>query len=210
MKSHIRKAGTEHLQRVDPVLCAFIQRAGPCTLKRKPDHFQSLAQAILAQQVSATVAAVFKKRVEALCQPDPLSPAAILRIGNDALRGAGCSRAKAAYLLDLAAKVERGELPLERIARLPDAEITEKLVAVKGIGVWTAKMFLIFSLGRPDVFPHEDLAVRTGMQKIYKMRKLPNRARAESIAKKWKPYATVGAWYCWRWHYLEGNYKPKQ
>lgn len=210
MKPAIRTAAVAHLQRVDPKMAKFIEAAGPCVLTRRQDRFQALARAILAQQISAHVATVIRKRVEALCAPDTLTPAALLRVGPEGLRAAGCSRQKVAYLLDLAGKVHGGELPLNHLGRLTNDEVIEKLTAVKGIGVWTAKMFLIFSLGRPDIFPHEDLAVRVGIQKIYGLRAMPKRKASEKIASRWKPYASVGAWYCWRWHYLYGSYKPKQ
>ena len=189
---------------------AWIEVAGPCRLTKHQDRFQALARAILAQQISAHVAGVIRKRIVTLCAPDPLSPAALVRLGEGPLRAAGCSRQKIAYLLDLSNRVLSGELPLNNLGRLSDDAVTERLVAVKGIGVWTAKMFLIFSLGRPDVFPHEDLAVRTAMQKIYKLKKMPDRKKSEKIATRWRPYASVGSWYCWRWHYIEGSYKPKQ
>jgi DNA-3-methyladenine glycosylase II len=210
MKTTIRHAAVAHLQRVDPRMALFIEAAGPCTLTRRQDRFQALARAILAQQISAHVANVIRNRIVALCAPDPISPAALLRLGEGPLRAAGCSRQKIAYLLDLSRKVHSGELRLNHLGRLSNETVIERLVAVKGIGVWTAKMFLIFSLGRPDVFPHEDLAVRVGIQKIYGLKKLPERKASERIAARWKPYASVGAWYCWRWHYLYGNYKPKQ
>jgi DNA-3-methyladenine glycosylase II len=210
VKTAIRHAAVAHLQRVDPKMGEFIGVAGPCTLTRRQDRFQALARAILAQQISAHVANVIRNRIVALCAPDSISPAALLRLGEGPLRAVGCSRQKIAYLLDLASKVHSGELPLHHLGRLSNEAVIERLVAVKGIGVWTAKMFLIFSLSRPDVFPHEDLAVRVGIQKIYGLKTLPARRTSERIATRWKPYASVGAWYCWRWHYLYGSYKPKQ
>jgi DNA-3-methyladenine glycosylase II len=210
MKRAHRKAGVAHLRTVDPVMSAWIERAGPCLLTRRQDRFGALVRAILAQQISAHVANVIRKRIIALCAPDPISPTALLRIGEQGLRSAGCSRQKIAYLLDLSDKVQSGALPLNHLGRFSDEVIIERMTAVKGIGVWTAQMFLIFSLGRPDVFPHGDLAVRTALQKIYKMRKLPDKARMKKIAALWRPYASVGSWYCWRWHYVEGAYKPKQ
>ena len=210
MKRSHRENGVAHLRRVDPVMRGWISRAGPCVLKRRRDRFGALVHAILAQQVSATVALVFEKRILERCGPAGITPASLLRIGPEELRAAGCSRAKAAYLLDLAGKVHAGKLPLDRLGRMSDEKAIELLTAVKGIGLWTAQVFLIFSLGRPDVFPHDDLALRVGMQKIYGLRSLPDKKRSRRIAACWTPYASVGSWYCWRWHYIEGRYKPKQ
>jgi DNA-3-methyladenine glycosylase II len=209
MKRAIREAGVAHLRSADPVMSAWIDRAGPCLLTRRQDRFGALVRAILAQQISAHVAGVIRKRIMALCAPDPICPAALLRIGEQGLRSAGCSRQKIAYLLDLSEKVAEGTLPLNHLGRFSDQAVIERMIAVKGIGVWTAQMFLIFSLGRPDVFPYDDLAVRAALQKIYRMKKLPDKARMKKIAERWRPYASVGSWYCWRWHYLEGAYKPK-
>ncbi len=207
MKRHIREAGIAHLRTADPIMAAWIERAGPCLLQRRQDRFGALVRAILAQQISAHVAKVIRMRIAARCKPAGITPASILRLGEKGLRECGCSRQKIAYLLDLAGKVQSGELPLNQLGRFSDAVVIERMIAVKGIGVWTAQMFLIFSLGRPDVFPHDDLAVRTAMQRIYGLRKLPDKTRMRKIAAKWSPYATVGSWYCWRWHYLEGAYK---
>src|ERR1035438_1807790 len=158
MKSAIRAAGVEHLRRVDPVMRKWIEQAGPCLLTRRQDRFVALVRAILAQQISAHVANVIRERVVALCGPDGLSPAALLRVGEIGLRSAGVSRPKAKYLRDLADKVQSDELPLHNLGRLSDKAAIERLIAVKGIGVWTAKMFLIFSLGRPDAFLYAVLA----------------------------------------------------
>ncbi len=209
MKRAILEAAVTHLRRVDPIMGNWIERAGPCLLTHRQDRFGALVRAILAQQISAHVANVIRKRIIALCAPDPISPAALLRIGEQGLRSAGCSRQKIAYLLDLSGKVQSGALPLKHLGRFTDETIIERMIAIKGIGVWTAQMFLIFSLGRPNVFPYDDLAVRTALQKIYKMRKLPDKKRMKKLAERWHPYASVGSWYCWRWHYIEGAYSPR-
>jgi DNA-3-methyladenine glycosylase II len=209
MKRTIRETGVTHLRTVDPVMRDWIERAGPCLLQRRQDRFGALVRAILAQQISAHVANVIRKRIIALCAPGGITPVALLRIGEQGLRSAGCSRQKIAYLLDLSDKVQSGALPLHHLGRFSDEVIIERMIAVKGIGVWTAQMFLIFSLGRPNVFPYDDLAVRTALQKIYRMKKLPDKKRMKKIADRWQPYASVGSWYCWRWHYIEGAYKPK-
>ena len=124
-------------------------------------------------------------------------------------RKLGLSRQKTLYIRELARHTKKGNIVFEQLPHFEDVAVIEQLTRVKGIGVWTAQMFLIFSLGRPNVFPHGDLAVRTALQKIYGMRKLPSKARMKKIAACWHPYASVGAWYCWRWHYIEGAYKPK-
>jgi DNA-3-methyladenine glycosylase II len=130
--------------------------------------------------------------------PEKISSHTLSRLTPQQLRGIGVSPQKAAYLLDLAERVRSGGLKLDRIARLTDDEVIELLVQVKGIGVWTAQMFLIFSLGRLDVFPHDDLGVRAAIRNLYDLDDLPDKETSHRIAMPWRPYASVASWYCWR------------
>jgi len=130
--------------------------------------------------------------------PDRISAESLLRLTPEELRQVGVSPQKAKYLLDLAERVANGSLRLNTLARLSDGEVIQALIQVKGIGVWTAQMFLIFSLGRLDVFPHDDLGVRVAIRNLYALDDLPDKHVSHRIAEPWRPYASVGAWYCWR------------
>lgn len=160
-------------------------------------HFEFIARAIIYQQLSTRAAATIHGRVQALCggavAADPLTS-----LTDDALRGAGLSRQKLGYLRDLSARAADGSLDTTHLAELPDEDVTRQLVQVKGVGVWTAQMFLMFRLGRPDILPVLDLGIRKGVQRAYRLRKLPDAKRVEKIAAPWAPYRTVGSWYMWR------------
>ena len=187
-----------HLRRVDPVMRNVIRRAGAFRLKPRRDRFYSLVSSILSQQISGKAAASIRARLEDYVAPEKISAEALRRIKPDQLRRIGVSSQKAAYLLDLANRVQAGELKLDRMARLSDEQVIEALVQVKGIGVWTAQMFLIFSLGRMDVFPHDDLGVRAAIRNLYGLDELPDKETSHRIATPWRPYASVASWYCWR------------
>jgi len=160
-------------------------------------HFEFIARSIIYQQLSTKAAATIHGRVEALCGGS-ITAAPLARLGDEALRGAGLSRQKLGYLRDLSARADDGTLDADRLPRLPDEEVTRQLVQVKGVGVWTAQMFLMFRLGRPDVLPVLDLGIRKGVQRAYRLRKLPDAKRVEKIAAPWAPFRTVGSWYMWR------------
>jgi len=192
---HIQRA-LKHLRKADPVLEKVIRKAGPFRLNLRHDRFQALVHAIVSQQISGKAARSIWERLKNAAAP--MSAATIRTLSIDELRKVGLSRQKAAYILDLANHVGDGRLELRRIGRLTDAEVIDALVAVKGIGVWTAQMFLIFSLGRLDVLPHSDLGVRMAIQRLYGLEELPNRETCHRIAEPWRPYASVATWYCWR------------
>jgi DNA-3-methyladenine glycosylase II len=187
-----------HLRRADPVMRSVIRRAGPFTLQRRRNRFQALVFSILAQQISGKAAAAIRGRLLDYLKPQQLSPAAIAKLTLQELRSIGLSQQKASYVLDLAQRVTSGELHLAQISRMPDERVIEALTEVKGIGVWTAQMFLIFSLGRPNVFPHDDLGVRVAIRNLYGLDELPNKEMSHKIAAPWRPYASVASWYCWR------------
>ncbi len=159
--------------------------------------FHSLAEAIVYQQLHGKAAATIFKRLTDLAG-DPLTPEAILKLSEEQMRAAGLSKQKLSYLRDLAAKTQSRELDFSRLADLPDAEVIRQLTQVKGIGVWTAHMFLMFSLRRPDVLPTGDLGIQMAIRKHYRKRKLPKPQQMEKIAKCWSPYRSVACWYLWR------------
>lgn len=187
-----------HLRRRDAVLRPVIRSVGPCTLQPMPDLFAALAHSIIAQQISTKAASSIRRKVvEDACR-GALTPAALLRCTEDELRAAGLSTAKRRSLLDLAGRVEGGTLNLAELHKLPDEEVIALLDPVHGIGRWTAQMFLIFSLGRPDVLPVDDFGLKTAVQRCYGLDALPDRQTIEEKAEPWRPWASVATWYLWR------------
>ena len=187
-----------HLARRDPVLKRLIRLVGPCTLRHNPDRLAALVQAIISQQISTRAAASIRQRLEQALAPEGLTAARILRAPEPELRAAGLSGAKARFLFDLADKVHHGGLPLADLHHLPDEEVIARLLPVKGIGRWTAQMFLIFSLGRLDVLPVDDLGLRAGVRRHYDLPAVPDRPRLEELAEPWRPYRSIATWYIWR------------
>jgi DNA-3-methyladenine glycosylase II len=192
----MRKAVT-HLKKCDPTLRAIIERIGPCRMEFGLPEFCSLAEAIVYQQLNGKAAVMIFNRFAALAG-EPLTPEGILRLKDEQLRSAGLSKQKSAYLKDLAAKTASGLLDFSRLQELTDGEVIEHLTQVKGVGVWTAHMFLMFSLRRPNVLPTGDYGVQVAIRKHYKKRKLPKPKDMEKIAKAWEPYRSVACWYMWR------------
>jgi DNA-3-methyladenine glycosylase II len=196
----IVKAATEHLRATDPVMREIIDRAGTFGLRLQPDRFQMLIRSIVSQQISTAVARKIFERVEKLsrARDGSFSIKRLSSASTEQLREAGLSRQKASYVHDLAARVADGTLDLASIHKLSDDEVVQHLVQVHGIGVWTAHMFLIFCLGRPDVFPWGDYGIRAAIRNQYGFADLPDRKAAEKIAQQWKPYASIASWYLWR------------
>jgi DNA-3-methyladenine glycosylase II len=192
----MRKA-VNHLKKSDPILRAIIERVGPCSMEFGPPEFSSLAEAIVYQQLNGRAAVTIFNRFAALAG-DPLSPQGILKLTDEQLRGVGLSKQKSSYLKDLSAKTAAGLLDFARLPGLPDEEVIQHLTQVKGIGVWTAHMFLMFSLRRPNVLPTGDYGVQVAIKKHYKKRKLPKPRDMEKIARAWEPYRSVACWYMWR------------
>jgi DNA-3-methyladenine glycosylase II len=187
-----------------------IRQVGPCGLRLSRDRFQMLVRSILSQQISGHAARAIRERLEALVAPEPLTPRNLAALSAEQLRAVGISAQKGAYLLSLAQKVRDGQLRLHTLGRLADEAVIEQLVQVKGIGVWTAQMFLIFSLGRPDVFPCDDLGVRQAIRKLYGLAELPDKETSTKIALPWRPYASIAVWYCWRSLELPAAAAPKK
>ena len=193
-------AATAELADRDPVIAKLVDMAGPAKLKRRGkerrDHFGALARSIAYQQLAGKAAAAIHGRFEALFDGHP-TPEAVLATPVDQLRGAGLSAAKTASILDLATKVESGEVPLDGIERLSDDEIVERLSSVRGIGRWTAEMFLMFQLGRLDVWPVDDLGVRAGYAAAYRLKDMPKPKELAAYGEAFRPYRSVAAWYMW-------------
>lgn len=192
----MRKA-LNHLKNCDPVMRGIIERVGPFRMEYGPPEFHSLAESILYQQLNGKAAATIFARFVALTG-DPVTPQGILKLSLEQLRGVGLSKQKSAYLRDLAEKTASGLLDFSKLADLPDEEVIAHLTQVKGIGIWTAQMFLMFTLRRPDVLPTGDYGVQAAIKKHYRKRKLPKPKDMEKIARRWAPYRSIACWYLWR------------
>jgi DNA-3-methyladenine glycosylase II len=189
------------LMRRDPVLGAAVKRIGPCGLaaRQRHDHLTALIGAIVSQQLSTRAAATIFGRFVALF-PDGAIPgaAAIHALEDQALRGVGLSGQKVGYLRDLCARIGDQRLVLDELDALADEQVIERLTAVKGFGRWTAEMFLMFRLHRPDVLPVGDLGIVTAIQRLYGLRKRPDPKRILKIGEPWRPYRSVASWYLWQ------------
>lgn len=193
------EAALAHLRAADPIMGQLIEQIGPCLLQQDREHFYSLLSSIVSQQISTRAAAAIMARVEAVFPPDEGPTATrVLAVGPEALRGAGLSGVKVRYVIDLAERVADGRLDLAHIATLDDEEVIAALTQVKGIGRWTAEMFLIFSLARPDVLPVGDLGFRAAVRRHYALAELPKEAESRQIGACWAPYRTIATWYLWR------------
>ncbi|HEY7389131.1 MAG TPA: DNA-3-methyladenine glycosylase [Bryobacteraceae bacterium] len=187
----------EHLRRADPVLCEIINRVGEYRIEFRDPSFESLVRSIVFQQLSGRVARVIFDRLAAAAGGS-LTPQNILKLRPARMRSAGLSAQKTAYIRDLARHTRDGKVVFEQLPDLADEEVIEQLTIVKGIGVWTAHMFLIFALRRPDVLPTGDLGIRAAVRKAYGLEELPKPAEIETLAESWRPYCTVASWYLWR------------
>ena len=211
-----------HLKNSDPLMRAIIERVGPCRMEFGEPTFHSLAEAIVYQQLNGKAAVTIFKRFAALAG-DPVTPEGILKLSAEQLRAVGLSKQKSSYLFDMAERAKRGDLDFSKLADMSDDEVIEHLTQVKGVGVWTAHMFLIFTLRRANVLPTGDFGVRMAIHKQYleraakrkngtgrsknkktvaKLSKekitLPTPEQIEQIAKRWEPYRSIACWYLWR------------
>lgn len=187
----------EHLRRADPVLAKIIDRVGHYQLKTMEASFHGLARSIVYQQLSGKAAGTIFGRLVAATS-DPLTPEGVLRLSVTQLRQVGLSQQKASYVRDLAERTSCGAIDFAALPALPDDEIIRTLTAVKGVGVWTVQMYLIFALGRPNVLPVADLGIRAAIKKAYRTRLLPKPDRIEKLARRWHPHCSVASWYLWR------------
>ncbi|MFL5569069.1 MAG: DNA-3-methyladenine glycosylase family protein [Gemmatimonadaceae bacterium] len=194
------KKAVAYLKKADPTLAKVIEHVGP--YKGWPasngTHFDAVARSIVFQQLSGKAAGTIHGRFQGLYGGRTPLPSELASTSDEQLRAVGLSRQKSAYLKDLGARVAAGQLPIETLHELTDEEVITALTQVKGIGRWTAQMFLMFRLGRPDVLPDLDLGVQKGIQRAYRLRKLPTPERVKKIGAKWAPYRSVGSWYMWR------------
>jgi DNA-3-methyladenine glycosylase II len=186
-----------HLKKSDPILRAIIECIGPYRMQYGEPQFHSLAEAIVYQQLNGKAALTIFKRFAALAG-EPLTPEGILKLTPEQMRSVGLSKQKSSYLLDMAQRAHRGELDFSRLPAMSDDEVIAHLTQVKGVGVWTAHMFLMFTLRRPNVLPIGDYGIRSAMMKHYKKRKLPKPDQMEKIAKSWEPYRSIACWYLWQ------------
>jgi DNA-3-methyladenine glycosylase II len=192
----MRKA-INHLKKSDPILSAIIERVGPCRMEFGTPEFHSLAEAIVYQQLNGKAAVTIFKRFAALAG-DPVTAKGILKLTDAQMRSVGLSKQKTSYLKDMAERATRGGLDFKRLPQMTDDQVIEHLTQVKGVGVWTAHMFLMFTLRRPNVLPTGDYGVQLAIKKHYKKRKLPKPGQMEKIARAWEPYRSVACWYLWK------------
>lgn len=186
------------LMRRDAVLKEVIRRVGHCTLQPKGNAFDILVRAIISQLISTKAAATIRGRVEVAVGIAGLTPEGIAAVTEETLRSCGLSRNKALALHDLAQRAQSGALPITALPDMSDDEVIAKLVEVRGIGRWTAEMYLIFALGRLDVLPVDDFGVRAGVKHSFGMAELPDRVALRALGENWRPYRSIASWYFWR------------
>lgn len=196
------KEAIDHLRQSDPILSEIIGRVGDYGIQYREPDFETLVKSIVYQQLSGRVASVIFGRLTAAAG-GRLTPANILKLRPSRMRTLGLSTQKTAYIRDLARHTRDGALVFEELVALPDAGVIERVTKVKGIGVWTAHMFLIFALRRPDILPVGDLGIRNAIRRAYGMEALPTPDEMELMAARWRPYCSVASWYLWR--SLEGD-----
>ena len=194
-----RNAALAHLAASDPIMARLIDERGPLQLTPTDEYFFTLVDSIASQQLSSKAAATIVGRIRALLPAgEPPAPQDVLALPDETLRQAGLSWKKVSYVKDLAERVHSGALDLSHIAQMDDEEIIKALVAVKGIGRWTAEMFLIFSLARPDVMAVDDYGIQVAMKRLYNLEDLPKPAAMREIAEPWRPYRSYASLYLWR------------
>jgi DNA-3-methyladenine glycosylase II len=191
------KKALDHLKKSDVILASIIARVGPCKMTYREPTFEALARAIVFQQLSTKAARTIYGRLEEAAG-GAVTPVAIQNLSVGEMRRAGLSKQKIGYIRDLAEHALSGKVDFARLPAMSDEEVIVALTDIKGVGVWTAHMFLIFSLRRPNVLPVGDLGVRMAIQRAYKKRKPPLPGEIEKIAKGWHPYCSFAAWYLWR------------
>lgn len=194
------RAAEKQLAATDPVMAQLIARFGRCKIVPHTDYYGELVSAIIGQQLSEKAGATIYKRFLTLFDDKLPSPEQIVAIDTEAVRGIGCSYSKVGYMKDLAQHIIDGRLDLAHISTLPNDEVIRQLVAVKGIGEWSAHMFMMFGLGRLDILPTGDLGIRKGMMMQYGLQELPKPASMHKIAQEngWSPYQSIASWYLWQ------------
>jgi len=192
------KKALNHLRKVDPIIGAIIERVGPFEMQYRDPIFETLVRSIVYQQLNGKAALTIFTRLKDAAKSEPLTPESLLKLTPVRMRKLGLSQQKLTYIRELSRLTRDGEIDFERCQTLEDAHVIEHLTRVKGIGEWTAHMFLIFALRRTDILPTGDLGVRAAMKKAYRMRDLPKPKRMLQVAKPWHPHCTVACWYLWR------------
>jgi DNA-3-methyladenine glycosylase II len=192
------KKAIQHLKAADQVLGTIIERVGPYRMQYRDPSFHTLVRSIVYQQLSGKAALTIFNRLLAAAKAEPLTPEAVLRLRPARMRTLGLSKQKLTYIRELARMTRDGVVRFDHLASLEDTAIIEHFTRVKGIGVWTAQMFLIFALRRLDILPTGDLGVRAAIKKAYNLTDLPSPAEMEKIAAAWRPYCSVASWYLWR------------
>lgn len=204
---------TAYLRDIDPIMARSIERVGECTLTPNPNLFETLVDAIISQQISVKAADAIMGRLRRTALGDAgglVTPASLLPLGPDALRAAGLSPQKIRYIRDLTERVSSGQLNLAQLSELDDEAVITELVKVKGIGRWTAEMMLIFSLGRPDVLPVDDLGFLEGVRDAYSLQTRPTPGELRARGEIWRPFRTFATWYMWSIRRLaQNNARPR-
>ena len=193
----MRKA-LNHLKKADPVMAAIIAKAGPYRVGYTDPVFQTLVRSIVYQQLNGKAALTIFNRLAEAVKVNPMTPEAVLKLRPQKMRDVGLSKQKTLYIRELARLTRDGAIQFELLPQMEDAAIIETLTRVKGVGVWTVQMFLMFALQRPNVLPVGDLGVRAAMKKAYGLAELPKPEEMERIAEAWHPYCSVASWYLWR------------
>jgi DNA-3-methyladenine glycosylase II len=200
MSEAVARTAAEYLKSVDPMLAPVIEQVGLCTIMPNTDYYQELVDAIISQQLSVHAARSIEGRFRNLFGGAFPTPQQILTTDVETLRGIGFSRAKGAYVLDLAQHIVDGKVQFEHLDTLTNDEVIAELIAVKGIGEWTAHMFLMFCMGRTDVLPVGDLGIKNGIRKLYGLTNAPSPPQITELASKnkWHPYESIASWYIWQ------------
>jgi DNA-3-methyladenine glycosylase II len=206
----VTSAAINHLSNIDPVMRTTIEQIGPCTLKPDSDIFHALVDAIISQQISVKAANAILARVRTTLPDGIVTAEALAAYDFDRLRTLGLSTQKARYILSLVEHIQNGQLVLEELPMLGDEEIIQRLTVVKGIGRWTAEMVLIFTMGRADVLPVDDLGFLEGVRAAYGLPERPKRAEMLERGEVWRPYRTFATWYMWAWrHHVQRSDREK-
>jgi len=197
-EKHVWTRGMRHLKKNDPALGKIINRLGPYEFRLDDDHYEALVGSIIFQQLAGAAARAILNRFKQIYDGNIPRPRQYLDTEEKPLRASGLSPQKIRYIRDLSERIENGVLDLKRLSHLPSEQVVRELDQVKGIGRWTAEMYLIFVLGRTDVLPVDDLGLRKAAQKIYRLRKQPTKERFEQLSKNWHPYCSIATLYLWR------------
>ncbi len=207
--SDVITSAVSNLSSIDPIMAEVILRVGPCTLMPNPNVFETLVDAIVSQQISVKAANAIMARLRLATSGGLLTPQALIQLDHDALRAVGLSPQKIRYIRDLTERVSSGQLDLQHFGELDDETVIKELVAVKGVGRWTAEMILIFSLGRPDVLPVDDLGLLEGVRQTYGLDVRPTRKEMLERGEVWRPYRTFATWYMWGTRRLAMGMAPR-